>query len=338
MKITSPSKMLSLCLALIFAAACALPVSALGNGPTVSEITDSDAEKLTAFWHQPAYNGLNNGEAVYDHEWNAGDYWGDVSGMYYHDGWNTDLISPSFGNSFDFNFAYYVPFSIYDDSDPDMPPVFADGRDYVYPDLHGELDLAGTNLRFLKCTDDTMHVNHTHISGLDLDGCGELLSVAFNEQMYCRSISAVNCGKLAYFSARGGAYRSIAFSPEAFEENVVTEALGNGCVGAFLGYDGELTVYAYPASGKFIGWYRSGELVSTALEYTCTAGGEYTAYFGGDADNDGAITASDALLLLRRAMGIAELEVSAYSADVNGNGVVDADDALIIMRLALGIL
>ena len=58
----------------------------------------------------------------------------------------------------------------------------------------------------------------------------------------------------------------------------------------------------------------------------------------GDVNNDGAITASDARLILRTAAGIDVLSGTASdSADVNGDSVITAKDARSVLRYAAGI-
>ncbi|MBQ1519918.1 MAG: dockerin type I repeat-containing protein, partial [Clostridia bacterium] len=58
----------------------------------------------------------------------------------------------------------------------------------------------------------------------------------------------------------------------------------------------------------------------------------------GDVNGDGAVDSSDALLLLRASMGLAELDEAQLSAgDMNGDGAADTTDALLILRLALGL-
>ena len=58
----------------------------------------------------------------------------------------------------------------------------------------------------------------------------------------------------------------------------------------------------------------------------------------GDVNMDGAVDSSDALLVLRCSLGLAELDPEALAlADVNGDGEVSASDALLILRLALGL-
>lgn len=61
-------------------------------------------------------------------------------------------------------------------------------------------------------------------------------------------------------------------------------------------------------------------------------------FIPGDADCSGEISISDALLALRFTMGTAQLsEQGTLAADMNGNGFVTATDALEILRLAMGI-
>ncbi|MBQ1520163.1 MAG: hypothetical protein IIZ56_01675, partial [Clostridia bacterium] len=84
--------------------------------------------------------------------------------------------------------------------------------------------------------------------------------------------------------------------------------------------------------------YKNGELVSTDLMYNETEGGRFTACFGGDTDDDGDITSTDALLTLRSALGIGEDAVDPAMADIDGDGLIDTTDALMILRFALRII
>ncbi|MBQ2110361.1 MAG: redoxin family protein [Clostridia bacterium] len=56
----------------------------------------------------------------------------------------------------------------------------------------------------------------------------------------------------------------------------------------------------------------------------------------GDVDGDEQVTVSDALLIMRAAMSLAELGEDVI-ADVNDDGTVDISDALMVMRVALGL-
>ena len=56
----------------------------------------------------------------------------------------------------------------------------------------------------------------------------------------------------------------------------------------------------------------------------------------GDVDGDGVLTVSDALFIMRAAMGVITLDNDAV-ADVNGNGTVEVSDAMIVLRAAMGL-
>ena len=58
----------------------------------------------------------------------------------------------------------------------------------------------------------------------------------------------------------------------------------------------------------------------------------------GDANGDGTVDVTDALLVLRYAMGLVNTIPGMSACDVNGDGVVDMTDALVILRIAMGII
>ena len=58
----------------------------------------------------------------------------------------------------------------------------------------------------------------------------------------------------------------------------------------------------------------------------------------GDVDGNGSVEASDALIVLRYAMGMGQTIPNESTADVNGDGVIDAADALLILRRAMGLV
>ena len=65
----------------------------------------------------------------------------------------------------------------------------------------------------------------------------------------------------------------------------------------------------------------------------------YTFDTPGDLNGDGSVNASDAILIMRYALGLIELTPEQILAgDMNGDGVVNASDAIIVMRKALGII
>ena len=59
----------------------------------------------------------------------------------------------------------------------------------------------------------------------------------------------------------------------------------------------------------------------------------------GDADSDGVLTVTDALVCLRLAMGIVELPSEMQQIlDMDSDGSVTVTDAIIILRTAMGII
>ena len=59
----------------------------------------------------------------------------------------------------------------------------------------------------------------------------------------------------------------------------------------------------------------------------------------GDADLNGVVEATDALLTLRASMELMTLEARGlFAADINGNGYSDAEDALSIMRYSMELM
>ena len=80
------------------------------------------------------------------------------------------------------------------------------------------------------------------------------------------------------------------------------------------------------------------ELFDLTSEWLEILRSEYAAELG-DIDLDGSVTSVDALLALRRSMGVVELtQAELLRGDVNCDGEVDSVDALIILRMSLGIL
>lgn len=330
----------------IFAAVLLLAMTAVPAlaKMTVDELTvsDHDAEKLSAFWHQPARDGMNNGELVYDtirsHNWGTLTDYGpafDPYSYYYEDGWETVLVrsASSFGISrFDFHLDYTEQFfGSAEDGD-----LFYQGYESVFPDLYGDLDLSGTAVFRLGVETENESLNtRTHITSVNLNDCENLSKVFFPAQPFCRSFEALNCPNLFAISLDRGALEHAAFSVKYSEEPLTIDALGLGHFGVNSGRTSSVLT-AYPENGKFVGWFIDGECVSTALTYECEDAGEVVAYFGGDADGNGIIDTTDALLLLRSSLGVTE-ELDADIADVNNDGAVDTADALEILRYALGV-
>ncbi|MBR6109290.1 MAG: leucine-rich repeat protein [Clostridia bacterium] len=88
----------------------------------------------------------------------------------------------------------------------------------------------------------------------------------------------------------------------------------------------------------FVGWDADFSCVIEDLTVTALYE-EETPVLMGDADGNGVIDTTDALLVLRCALHITgdPEEILAF-CDMDGNGIIDTTDALIILRMALGII
>lgn len=106
------------------------------------------------------------------------------------------------------------------------------------------------------------------------------------------------------------------------------------------------SVFSEPLEGwSFTGWYNGSDALISSNE-TISIGSapviraefeKSPGYLFGDADGNGTVDSTDALLILRYALGMISLDGSALAlCDVDGNGTVDSDDALLTLRLALG--
>lgn len=304
-----------------------------------------DMDMLNAFWHQEAYDGLINGEAVYDgipeSHGSPSDEYGSYLIIYFYEtsyggGWNTCLVNfGGFGlDSLDFSYSVDYASGFYD---PITEGYYcADGWFDIKPDLYGDLDLSGTKIAYL----DSPDVNQTHISSVNLNDCERIGYAIFNNQPFCTEFSALNCPELYKVDARDCAYKNIAFQPRAYTEPLMISTFGCGTVGAYYeqGVSRDTaTLYAKAEDGDFLGWFVNGSLVSTEYEYVHEGGGEVIACFAGDANGDGRITVSDATTTARYALSLIEAQSTLSMMDANANGVIEIADAVMIARFALGV-
>ncbi len=86
-------------------------------------------------------------------------------------------------------------------------------------------------------------------------------------------------------------------------------------------------------TGSFSSATQLQNYIETWLE---TLEAEEPGFIPGDVDDNGEITVADALLIMRAAMSIAELQNEA-AADMNGNGIIEVTDAIMVLRIAMGI-
>ncbi|MBO4563463.1 MAG: dockerin type I repeat-containing protein [Clostridia bacterium] len=324
---------LVLCMALLLAPAAALAEAERGYPDELS------CEKLLAFWRQEDKNGVTNGDAVYDIDWQfSPEHYIGFGSEYpsYGGSWYTPLVFEDvLPEGFMFLFGYRVSFWDTFVTDEGYE-IAVDGYEYAFPDLHGDLDLAGTNVTCVApgCFEDYGDGVSTHIESVELDGCELLSSVRLIGQEHLNSVSALGCGNLTSFCVIDCACKDIAFEITAFEAPICLCAFGAGSVGTDC--TNVKTAIAYPEGDMFLGWYENGALVSRSICYYLERGGCFTAVFSGDVDGSGTVNASDALLALRSSLGLFTPEDPAM-ADVNGSGAADAGDALLILRLTMGL-
>ena len=331
-----PHALKALCL-LLAALVCmtTIPVLSFAAPICPDSVNDVDMQKLYAFWQQPAYDGMNNGEATYDFELPEGCYslWNaDYSGS-----WATDLVTQTVvghSSGFYFRFSYLFRYTI--PSINGSPS--GEGILQVTPDLYGDLDLSDTEVIEFGSAYSSNNFpapNQTHITSVLLDNCEKLERVDFNGQNYCTEFSALYCPALEHLQLLNGAFNSIAFDFKNCGNALKAQAFGAGSVGAEYESDAA-RLFAYPEKDAFLGWFIDGKRISTEFEIAVSEAGELIACFGGDANDDGCISIADAVIVLRTAMGESNPQ-NVNALDVDSNGIISVADAIMIARFALGL-
>ena len=232
-----------------------------------------------------------------------------------------------------------------------------------------ELDLSGnTYLRWLDCS-------WNRITELDLTANSELEALRCSEnQLTAIDVSANT--SLTELNCSGNQLTELDLSENTSvyrlecENNYITfldltnnpiaiktvSAEGPGFIGVKTVIHGEYLVpaiSAVPAPGStFCGWYATdGTLISTEAEFVidreeCYYPYNYIARFTastpggiGDVDGDGVVRVSDAVLIMRCALGLIEFTPEQIlCGDVDGDGVIKIADAVMVIRIALGLV
>ena len=232
-----------------------------------------------------------------------------------------------------------------------------------------ELDLSGnTSLRWLYCSGN-------RITELDLTANSELEALRCSEnQLTAIDVSANTA--LTELHCSGNQLTELDLSENTSvyrlecEDNYITfldltnnrididtvSAEGPGFIGVKTVIPGEYLVpaiSAVPAPGStFCGWYATdGTLVSTEAELVidreeCYYPYHFIARFTastpggiGDVDGDGVVRVSDAVLIMRCALGLIEFTPEQIlCGDVDGDGVIKIADAVMVIRIALGLV
>ena len=233
-----------------------------------------------------------------------------------------------------------------------------------------ELDLSGnTSLRWLYCSGN-------RITELDLNANSELEALRCSEnQLTAIDVSANTA--LTELHCSGNQLTELDLSENTSvyrlecEDNYITfldltnnrididtvSAEGPGFIGVKTVIPGEYLVpaiSAVPAPGStFCGWYDAtdGTLISTEAELVidreaCYYPYNFIARFTastpggiGDVDGDGVVRVSDAVLIMRCALGLIEFTPEQIlCGDVDGDGVIKIADAVMVIRIALGLV
>lgn len=232
-----------------------------------------------------------------------------------------------------------------------------------------ELDLSGnTSLRWLDCSGN-------RITELDLTANSELEALRCSEnQLTAIDVSANT--SLTELNCSGNQLTELDLSENTSvyclecEDNYITfldltnnrididtvSAEGPGFIGVKTVIHGEYLVpaiSAVPAPGStFCGWYATdGTLVSTEAELVidreeCYYPYDFIARFTastpggiGDVDGDGVVRVSDAVLIMRCALGLIEFTPEQIlCGDVDDDGVIKIADAVMVIRIALGLV
>ena len=232
-----------------------------------------------------------------------------------------------------------------------------------------ELDLSGnTSLRWLYCSGN-------RITELDLNANSELEALRCSEnQLTAIDVSANTA--LTELHCSGNQLTELDLSENTSvyrlecENNYITfldltnnpiaiktvSAEGPGFIGVKTVIHGEYLVpaiSAVPAPGStFCGWYATdGTLISTEAELVidreeCYYPYHFIARFTastpggiGDVDGDGVVRVSDAVLIMRCALGLIEFTPEQIlCGDVDGDGVIKIADAVMVIRIALGLV
>ena len=210
-----------------------------------------------------------------------------------------------------------------------------------------ELDVsANTELRRLYCSGN-------QLTELDVSGCAAL------EVLYCDGnelteldVSANTELEILGCSENHLTELDLSSNPRIDIDTISTD--GYGFIGVSTKLDENSESYccieaASVPGNSFCGWYAvDGTLLSTNIEINRNdfdGVNDFIAKFTastpggiGDVDGDGAVRVSDAVLIMRYALGLIEFTPEQIlCGDVDGDGFVKVADAVMVIRIALGL-
>ena len=335
---------------------------------------DHDYQKMVAFFEQTDENSVRNGEKLsedYDPT-DPGTWWK------YDDGycrgsveWTTvageyrlyNIFFGGIGND-------ALPLELVGFLDVSGCTALAEVRCWSFGDIQlTGLDVSGcAALEALDC-------DGNELTELDVSGCAALeeLDCDYNH-MTELDVSANTGLRRLYCSGNQLTELDVSANTEleslSCSENHLTEldlsnnprididtisAEGSGFIGVGTerdeNYDKWYCIKAVPVPGNsFCGWYAvDGTLLSTNVEINRNdfdGVNDFVAKFTastpggiGDVDGDGVVRVSDAVLIMRCALGLIEFTPQQIlCGDVDGDGVIKIADAVMVVRIALGLV
>jgi len=211
-----------------------------------------------------------------------------------------------------------------------------------------EIDVsANTELEVLDCSEN-------QLTELDVSGCAAL------EVLYCDGnelteldVSANTELEILGCSENHLTELDLSNNPRIDIDTISAE--GSGFIGVSTEWDENYGIYyccieaASVPGNSFCGWYAvDGTLLSTNIEINSNdfdGVNDFIAKFTastpggvGDVDGDGVVRVSDAVLIMRYALGLIEFTPEQIlCGDVDGDGFVKVADAVMVVRIALGL-
>ncbi len=328
----------------------------------IMEYDENDVTKLRAFLETEDENGVKNGEKLssnYDPDdpstWSELRVYTDENGDEYED---------YFGVLWDSNLAGEKTRAAFFNAEGVDVVGNADlsGLSLLYYAGFGDTCIESAD--FTGCTSVYMIdcAGAYRLRSLSASGCTGL-ECLYADGCALSELDVSGCASLADLNVEGSPLTVIDLSDCPLISLDRVEAGEGGTVSADLDQPDFAFVIAEPADGYiFTGWYNeAGELVSEEPVFGGSGEFDYDTWtiitpdpitlcgetvliarfermpaVPGDADMDGVVGIGDALLVMRAALGLAELDPEAF-CDVNGDSEVTLVDALMILRFVLGI-
>ena len=79
-------------------------------------------------------------------------------------------------------------------------------------------------------------------------------------------------------------------------------------------------------------------MLAVILAFSGMAIAAYTSNAAGDANGDGKVNSTDALLILQHSVGLRVTNLDKTAADVNKDGSINSTDALTVLQISVGLV